>query len=174
MITNILIILWTLFIIAVSAVMIRNKNHAPTLFEFQNFVETGITYVVIDIQGNLLNMVVDSGCAGSMLVKSAIDSCEFMYKKTDDVANFSTITSEKTQAKAINIDFNIGKKKVNENFYVVDTDDFVSFNELFGITIHGLLGASFLEANGCTIDYENHKLIVPYDISGNKTPGIVS
>ena len=158
MITYILITLWVLFLIAVPVVMIFGIK--STSYKFKHFEDIEIPYVTMDIQGNLFNMVVDSGCAVSLLNVPSIRGCELMYQKTDKEVALSALTSDRIESRAINVKFNIGKKEVSEDFYLQNHEDFGNFERMHGITIHGLLGSSFFHKNNCKIDFEKHELIV--------------
>lgn len=155
MITNILITLWALFLVAVFTVTARSKHYS-----FQNFEATEIPYVKIDIQGNILNMVVDTGCAVSLLNMPTLSNCELLFKNSNKAISLSALTEDKVDAKAITVDFNIGKKQVTEDFYLQNVEDFGNFQKMHGITLHGLLGSSFFHNNECNIDFKNHRLSV--------------
>lgn len=154
-----IVCLWILFIIAVIAGLYDlMKGHS---FGFQNFRDIEIPYVTFDIQGNTVNMVVDTGCAVSMLNKRAIAGFELMYRDSGREVSLSAITEDRVNARGITIDFNIGKTQVSEDFFMQDVDDFGNFEKLHGVTLHGLLGSSFFDKNACKIDFKTHKLIVP-------------
>jgi len=155
--TYVLLSLWALFIVAV---LIITFGKSPTVFAFENFDKTDIPYVTIDIQGNLFNMIVDTGCGVSMLNKPSIKDAELLYKKSENKISLSALTPDSVEAGCIVIDFNIGKKKVSEEFYLTEHEDFASFRSLYNIEMHGLLGSSFFDSNNCRIDFENHVLIV--------------
>lgn len=159
MIPYIILSLWALFIVAV--LIGAQKARKCTNFDFQNFGVTDIPYITLNIQGNLMNMIVDTGCGISMLVVPALKEMELLYKKSSKRVALSAITNDKVNAGAITVDFNIGKKKVTEDFYLQDYEDFGNFQKMYGITVHGLLGTSFFDNNNCRIDYKNHRLIVP-------------
>ena len=140
MITYILLILWALFIVAVLTVLFQKIS----AFEFKDFEETEIPYITMDIQGNMFNMIVDTGCAVSMLNIPAINKCELLYQKTNKEVSLAALTDDSLESKAINVKFNIGK----------------NFNKWHNIEIHGLLGSSFFDKNNCKIDYGNHSLTI--------------
>lgn len=160
MIVITLLLLWALFICAVLTYIAQQVINGGKSLDFKNFEAVEIPYVTIDIQGNLMNMVVDTGCAVSLLNIPSISNCELMYKKSGKSVNLSAITSDRVNSDGITIDFNVGKKKVTEDFYLQNTDDFGNFNTIHGITLHGLLGSSFFEKNNCKIDFKTHQLII--------------
>lgn len=156
MITYILLILWALFIVAVLTILFQKIS----AFEFKDFEDTEIPYITMDIQGNMFNMIVDTGCAVSMLNIPAINKCELLYQKTDKEVSLAALTDDSLESKAINVKFNIGKKEVSEDFYLQNHEDFANFNKWHNIEIHGLLGSSFFDKNNCKIDYGNHSLTI--------------
>lgn len=157
MITYSLLTLWGLFLIAICVIVL---GYERVSYAFQGFDEAEIPYITIDIQGNQLNMIVDSACAVSMLNPKALTDCELLYKPTDKNVSLSAMTSDSIKARAITVEFNIGKKEVSEDFYLHATDDFANFGSWHNVVIHGLLGSSFFDKNKCSIDYESHSLIV--------------
>lgn len=160
MIVITLLLLWALFIVAVLTYIAQQVINKGKSLDFKNFEAVEIPYVTIDIQGNLMNMVVDTGCAVSLLNIPSISNCELMYKKSGKSVNLCAITSDRVNSDGITIDFNVGKKKVTEDFYLQNTDDFGNFNTIHGTTLHGLLGSSFFEKNNCKIDFKTHQLII--------------
>ena len=156
----ILIFLWALFIVAVLAICLKRAFCSDTSFEFQNFEAVEIPYVTIDIQGNLLNMLVDTGCAVSMLTKYALDNSEMLYKKSGRNVALSAVTSDTVNAEGITIEFNVGRKTVSEDVFIHDVDDFGNFMAMHNIQLHGILGSSFFDKNNCQIDFKHHTLNV--------------
>lgn len=160
MITAVLLSLWAVFIIVV-LITILWKGLGGNTFEFQNFHTTDIPYVTIDIQGNPLNMIVDTGCGMSILCTQAIADCELLYRNSDRKISLSAITSDKVNSDVITLDFKCGKKDITEDFCINDTPDFGNFYAMYGIRIHGLLGSPFFDKNNCKVDYKHHSLIIP-------------
>lgn len=159
MITIVLILLWVLLMVAVLIALYR-RVYCSNVYEFKDYEKTEIPYVTVDIQGNPMNMVVDTGCAVSLLNIPSISNCELLYRKSNNQVTLSAVTSEGLNAGGILVDFVIGKKKVTEEFFLHDTEDFANFNRMHGIHLHGLLGCSFFEKNNCSVDFKKHRLIV--------------
>ena len=156
------VLIFLLIVFAVtSAAYVYREEILCHKYKFRHFDAVEIPYVTMDIQGNTMNMIVDTGCAVSLLNIPSLKHCELLYKKVDKEVTLAAITEEKTRAKAISVDFNIGKKKVTEEFFLQNVDDFGNFEKMHNVTIHGLLGSSFFEANKCKIDFKTHSLIVP-------------
>lgn len=161
MITYIILTLWALFIGIVLTIFVQRFLFGNISYDFQNFGAIDIPYVTLDIQGNPMNMIVDTGCGISMLAVPAIKNFELLYKKSNRRVALSAITSDKVEAGAITIDFNIGKHNVSEDFFLQDVEDFGNFKKMYGIEMHGLLGSSFFDANNCKIDFKTHTLEFP-------------
>lgn len=159
MISMVLIILLALFLVAMLAGLTYRRLKTST-YKFKDFEVTEIPYITMDIQGNLFNMVVDTGCAVSLLNVPSLKGCELLYKDINKAIDLSAVTSDKIEARGINIKFDIGKKEISEDFYLQNHEDFANFNKMHGITIHGLLGSSFFHNNNCRINYKNHQLEV--------------
>lgn len=157
MITFVLTLLWILFLISIVVSVIL--MHSSSSYDFQ-IGEIDIPYVTMDVQGNQFNMIVDTGCGVSLLNKPAIQDCELMYQNCDRVVSLSAITDDKIESGAITVSFEVGKREVTEDFFLQDVEDFGNFQQMYGITIHGLLGSSFFEKNNCVIDYENHTFTI--------------
>lgn len=154
----IIILLWALLSLAVLAVSKKYSNGVS--HKFQNFGEVDIPYVTMNIQGNPMNMIVDTGCGVSMLNLPSLKGCELMCKLTNKAISLSALTSDKVEARAMNVEFNVGKKKISEDFFMQEHEDFGNFNRMYGINIHGLLGSSFFSKNNCNIDFKTHTLNV--------------
>ena len=159
MITNIILILWVLFLIAVPLLSIINLKSGK-LFKFIDFEKIEIPYVTIDIQGYKLNMVVDTGCSVSLLSVPAIADYKIDYVESGKSVDLSAITSDKVTSNAVTITFEVFGKEVTEDFYLQDVEDFGNFQKMHGVVLHGLLGSSFFDANKCKIDFKNHCLIM--------------
>lgn len=158
---NILFLVWLLFLLVVLAHLIKLRLDYGA-YPFQNYGEVDIPYITLDIQGNLFNMIVDTGCGVSIINEPALNGCdELLYKESKKKVSLSAITSDSVESKGITVSFNIGKKTVTEDFFIHNTEDFGNFSKLYGIEIHGLLGSSFFDANNCKIDYKKHCLIIP-------------
>lgn len=160
MITNILLLLWILFLLATPAVVLYNKYCLKTSFAFQNFKITEIPYIVLDIQGNQLNMIVDTGCGISMINQQTIEEYNLLCTDSGKSVSLSAVTSDQITANAVTIEFNIGNNEFKEDFFVHNTEDFGNFQAMHGIKIHGLLGSSFFDNYNCKIDYKKHSLII--------------
>lgn len=160
MIGYVLLSLWALFIIVCLVEIAKKIVWKRRIFEFQEFDNVDIPFVTINIQGNLMNMIVDTGCGVSMLSESAIKDCELLYRNSDRKVSLSAVTNESVEMNAKKISFNIGKKEVTEDFFIHSADDFGNFRAQYGIECHGLLGSSFFNNYNCKIDYKKHTLTV--------------
>lgn len=160
MIGYVLLSLWALFIIVCLVEIAKKIVWKRRVFEFQNYNDVDIPFVTLNIQGNLMNMIVDTGCGVSILNEAAIKNCELLYRNSDRKVSLSAMTDESVEMGAKKISFNIGKKEVTEDFFIHNVSDFGNFNSMYGIECHGLLGSSFFNNYNCKIDFKKHTLTV--------------
>ena len=156
---NFLILLWALFLVAVLIILFKTPKKIE--FDFQNFGVADIPYITMDIQGHLLNMIVDTGCGISFINLPALEKYNLEYTKTERKASVSALTPDSVEAGAVTIDFFVDTNKVSEDFFIVNHEDMGNFMRLYGIEMHGLLGSSFFDKYNCKVDYKNNKLIIP-------------
>ena len=162
MITWFFIATWVLLAAAALYVAFDKLCRKGTSFKFNNYPDVvDVPYITMDIQGNLLNLVVDSGCGVSLFGSDVFKDREFMYRKTNSSVHLAAITSDNVKSDLMRIDFNIGKKEVYEDFALCDVNDFGNFERMCGIKVHGILGSSFFDRYKCKIDYSKHRLIIP-------------
>lgn len=157
--TNIIISLWAFFILAFLGVIIFRivtKNYQNYLF--QNYNEVGIPYITLNVQGQLLNLIVDSGAAVSIITRKALDSLS--YKSCLRKIELSATTSESIPADMVTIPININGREIQEDFVVHTVKDLANFEAQHGIVAHGILGNEFFVKTGCKIDYGKHSVIL--------------
>ena len=162
MVTNIIIALWIVFMLFLVYRLLRNifKERNESIihnFPFQ-YVWPDIPFITIDVQGNALNMIVDSGAAVSIISKDILDS--ITYEETDREYDLVAMTNESVPSNAIVIPITVNGKDVYEDFVVHSVEDLAGFKARYGVTIHGILGYNFLKKSGCKVDFENKKLVV--------------
>lgn len=157
MIANIIILLWLGFLITVVVLMIRylhSKNREQYLF--QNFGYVDLPYITIDIQGHLLNMIVDSGAGASVISQGALDILN--YEPCQRKINMGAMTDEYIPVDMVTIPLTINGKETKEDFILHPAQDFCSFKTHYGLVAHGLLGNDFLDKYNCVIDFKNHSV----------------
>lgn len=156
MITNIIILLWLVFIGCLIYGLVNYlKTRNSQIHSFQA-LKSDIPYITIDIQGNQLNMIVDSGAGVSMVTEDALSFLE--YYETEREVTLQGLVNESTPPKMVSIPINVKGNEVVEDFIRIQADDFAGFGRKYGVTIHGLLGNEFFEKTGCVIDYKNHSV----------------
>lgn len=159
---TLIISLWALLASVALCQAFRMLCMKGTRYKFSNFPEVvDVPYITMDVQGNILNLVVDTGCGVSLIGSDVFNSMELMYKNTNSSVHLTAITPDNVQSSLIRVDFNIGKKEVYENFGLCEVSDFGNFEKMYGIKIHGILGSSFLDRYKCKIDYGKHQLVIP-------------
>ena len=157
MIVSIIIVIWFLFIAGlVGIVLYRVHNRDKLLFLFQNYSKVEIPYIILDVQGHPLNMIVDSGAAVSVITKEALDIVS--YKPCMRNIQISATTSESLHASMVTIPLNVNGREIDEDFVVHPVEDLANFKAMHNIVAHGILGNEFFEKTGCKIDYRNHSV----------------
>lgn len=159
MVINVLIFLWVAFLIIVISFMVRKLFNRSYSYDFQNYDKTDIIYITVDVQGFMLNLLVDTGCGVSIISQDVLSQIE--YKESSRKVQLAALTSDSLHSGMVTIPFTINGKQIEEDFVTYDKQDIANFQAHYGITIHGILGNEFLEKTGCKIDYKNHKVIVP-------------
>ena len=155
-----ILILLVLFVWAALLVIMFSPT-PKSKFNFQKFPEVDVPYVTIDIQGKLLNMVVDTGCGISILHEPILKDKELKFRDSLRQVNICALTDESAHMKSVTIDFEINKKTVSETFFINEAgEDFGGFQKLHGVQIHGILGSEFLDRHNCKVDYKKHQLII--------------
>ena len=158
---KLLVLIWVSFVILILLTILWKTYVKGTQYGFQKYGPIDIPYVILNIQGHSLNMIVDSGCGTSILNKPAIDKFNLAYKKLNKGYALSALTEESINADCILVEYKLNEENVVDEFSVYNTPDFGNFIQMYGIEIHGLLGTSFFDAHKCTIDFKEHCLIIP-------------
>ena len=156
MITNIIILLWLVFVVSLICCLVNYlKTRNNQIYSFQA-LKSDIPYITIDIQGNSLNMIVDSGAGVSLITEEALSFLK--YEETEREVTLQGIVNESTPPKMVTIPISVKGQEVKEDFIRIHADDFAGFGKKYGVIIHGLLGNEFFEKTGCIIDYKNHSV----------------
>ena len=156
MITNILIILWLVFIVLAIGVIVWKLSHHAQVYPFTLSSKVDIPYITLNIQGQLLNMIIDTGCGVSIISQKVLAFIE--HDSSTRQINLQAVTAEELPSAMVTIPFTINGKNLSEDFVVYPADDFGNFEHNSGITMHGLLGNEFLERTNCRINYANHTI----------------
>ena len=114
---------------------------------------------VTDKEGNKkLNFLVDSGAAFCVVSSQHLDKLEHKLLEIEGVCYGmeGNVTSSSAYAE---IPFSYKGTVYKDNFQVLDmSKPFGKIESDFGITLHGILGCSFLSMYGCTIDFDDMSL----------------
>ena len=155
MIANIIFSLWIAFVIVTIILLVYNlKSKSYKKYLFQNYSKVGIPYVILDVQGHPLNLIVDSGAAVSVITKEALGIVS--YEPCMRRIEVSATTNESIPANMVTIPVNINGRELREDFIVHDVEDLANFKTQHGIVAHGILGNEFFDKTGCKIDYRKH------------------
>lgn len=158
MMTDIIIFLWTVFLIITICILIRNNYNKREKYYFQNYTAVEIPYITIDVQGQPLNFIVDSGAAVSMITQRTLG--HISYEPSPRKIEISATTNESIPANTVTIPITIKGNTIKEDFIVHSTDDLANFMVMHGIEAHGILGNEFFEKTKCRIDFKNHVVII--------------
>ena len=154
-------LLAVMLVIAVPILLLYSqRNKKKHSYPFNNFGKVDIPYVTLDIQGHLLNLIVDSGCGISIIHTPTLEEKKLLYNVSEKKVDISSLTTDKKTLDSVFIDFVLNGKIITQEFFTHNDDDFGNFKQMYGIEIHGLLGSDFLDAYKCSIDYNKHSLIV--------------
>ena len=139
--------------------ILRKTVNKSYILPFQNYDVTDIPYITLEIQGFLLNFLVDTGCGVSIILKDVLENID--YSESSRKVQLEALTSDSLHAGMVTIPINVNSKHIVEDFVVYDKQDIANFSVHYGITIHGILGNEFLDKTGCQIDYKNHIVVIP-------------
>lgn len=153
-----IIITWLIIVIYATTVLVRFFLNRGRMLEFQNYGRVDVPYVVIDIQGIPLNMIVDTGCGVSILSSEILEQLE--HEESNRRISMSAMTDDSIRANTVTISFKVNGKEIKEHFIPYSNGEIGNFSTLYGIQMHGILGNEFLDKTGCTIDYKKHAIIL--------------
>ena len=159
MVINVLIFLWVFFLCVIVVLMTKKLFNRSYSYAFQNYDKTDIIYITVDVQGIMLNLLVDTGCGVSIISEDVLS--QIQYKESNRKVQLEALTSDSLHSGMVTIPITIKGKQIEEDFVTYDKQDIANFQAHYGITIHGILGNEFLDKTGCRIDYKNHKVIIP-------------
>ena len=121
----------------------------------------GLPIVEIYNQGIKHNFIVDTGSMQSVINSKSIESNHLHVEPIDAESSFVLgIDGKELQTEYASMAFSNKNNIVySDVFQVTDLSAaFDSFKEMYGITIDGFLGSSFLDKYGLTLDYYDKKL----------------
>ena len=153
MLTNILLILWVVFTLAIVYNMLTWRRHC---YAFQDWGKVDLPYIIIDIQGQSFNMIPDSGGALSVIRRSALEKID--YEPLDRYVELTALSDEGIPTEVVSIPIKIGDRIIKSDFIVYDRDNLAGF-DLYGITMDGILGAEFFKATEGMVDF-NKKAVI--------------
>ena len=153
-----IIITWLIIVIYAVTTLTRFFLNRGKMLEFQSYGKIDLPYVVIDIQGIPLNMIVDTGGGVSVLSSEIVAQLE--YEKSNRRISMSALTDDSIQSNTVIIPFKVNGKEIKEHFIPYAEGEIGNFSTLYGIQMHGILGNEFLNDTGCTIDYKKHAIIL--------------
>ena len=138
--------------------MLRKLAKYSYVFQFQDFDKADIPYIAMEVQGIMLNFIVDTGCGVSLISKSVLDSIS--YEDSVRQVQLEALTPDSLHSGMVTIPITINGEQLEEDFVLYDKDDIANFQAHYGIIIHGILGNAFLDKTGCKIDYKKHTVTI--------------
>lgn len=126
-------------------------------FPFQNYRKTDVPYIEFPIQGQNFNVLVDTGCAVSIISKVALEGIR--YSESKRKVSLSALTSDSIPSNVVSVPFTLKGENYNEEFVLYDDSDIGGFEVKYGITIHGILSNEFLDKMGAKVDFKRHSVI---------------
>lgn len=157
MVTNILVFLWIVLIVVILWYSVKRIHHDA--YSFQQWEKVETPYIVIDAQGQKLNMLVDSGAAVSIIKKSVLETLP-SYEKSTRRVSLNALTTDSLDDETVIIPFTVKGREVKSDFTVYD-GEIGGFSWKYGVEIHGLLGAEFLKKTKGIIDFNSQTVIFP-------------
>lgn len=150
----ILQIIITLAVVAVVALIANafddNKKNAISFRETIDLV--GIPVITFSISGKKLHFILDTGANKSIINKKIADKLGATTEETSKVVGI-----EGTAKSCYYTTLNLNYKDVDyqERFQVVDmTATFKEIKSTYGVTLHGILGSSFMEKYKYVLDFK--------------------
>lgn len=157
---NVLFILILVVIAAAISVLLHimvTKFDVKTpghVFGFEGFKRVDIPYIIVEVKGKKLNMIVDTGCGVSIITKDTLN--EVPHQECNRAVSLEALTSDSLDSGMVTIPVTVGNKEIMEDFAVCEHSDIGNFKAHCGITMHGILGNEFMEKTKCKIDYNKH------------------
>lgn len=117
-----------------------------------------VTFVIKDkdLKDTNINFLIDTGANGSVINSGILEN--YYYQKSDRTGSIFGMEGNKQEINYANMEFSLNGKKYSEEFQVVAMNNsFDNVEKENGITIHGILGNTFLVRYGYVIDFKDFK-----------------
>ena len=109
-----------------------------------------------DLKDTNINFLIDTGANGSVINSGILDN--YNYQKSNKTGSIFGMEGNKQEISYANMKFSLNDKKYSEEFQIVDMNNsFDNVEKENGITIHGILGNTFLVRYGYVIDFKDFK-----------------
>ena len=136
---------------------IMNKDNNISLFAVsfkQGFVSPNVPIATFYQNGKKLNFLLDSGSDKNVIDKSILPSITHEIVKGE--CTCLTGVGGVTKVETCRVTFSIEKEEYTEDFLIADlTESFGMIENDHSITLHGIIGSSFLRKNNVVLDFKN-------------------
>jgi predicted aspartyl protease len=101
-----------------------------------------------------INFLIDTGANNSVINSGILKN--YNYQKSNKTGSIFGMEGNKQEISYANMEFSLNGKKYSEEFQVVDMNNaFDNVEKENGITIHGILGNTFLTRYGYVINFKD-------------------
>lgn len=163
MVLKLIVIFLLIIIIAVIANGIEDNHKGVVSIPFRDsFNHTGVPIATLKHNKKDFNFLLDTGGDYSYIDSSILDLLKPKSRSKDSVSVVTGNGSMPTSGKVV-IDLKCGHRNLEEEFIISDIRD--NLDSAFGsyCTVHGVLGSSFFNKYGCTIDFNKYVTILNHE-----------
>lgn len=107
-----------------------------------------------DLKDTNINFLIDTGANGSVINSGILEN--YNYQKSNKTGSIFGMEGNKQEIEYASMNFSLEGKGYSEEFQVVDMNNsFDNVEKENGITIHGILGNTFLARYGYVINFKD-------------------
>jgi hypothetical protein len=135
--------------------MTKDKNISLFAVSFkQGFISPKIPIATFYQEGKKLNFLLDSGSDKNVLDNKILS--EITYEPVEGINASLTGVGGVTQVDTCRVKFNCDNEEYTEDFLVTDlAEAFGLIEQDHCITLHGIIGATFMRKNNIVMDFQN-------------------
>lgn len=134
-----------------------NKDNNISLFAVsfkQGFVSPNVPIATFYQNGRRLNFLLDSGSDKNVIDKSTLSYIDYKVIEGENV-NLGGVGGI-TKVETCKITFSIDSEEYTETFLITDLSQaFGMIEDDHSITLHGIIGSTFLRKNNVVLDFQN-------------------
>ena len=154
MVMKFLLVVLLIVVIAFFINGIEDYNRRMKAISFrESFDLTGLPVVTFINNGNKFNFLLDTGASLSIIDSNIVDKLK--NTPTEGKGTVFGMEGNKVDVTYTDIILEYKNKKFTENFQIVDMKTaFDGVKKETGVTVHGILGSSFLQNNKYVLDFK--------------------